>query len=150
MDTTATEAATGGGVWLTMGGEADEALARTLESRVAQRISAGAYSIDNVKYIAKMHLWLCTSTLSVSDETLEKLRRLCQLWDVDVRVREISSHRKFVGPVIVAVKKILFPIVRVLLKDFIRQQRSFNAAAIAVLADVANRKREECAPGGGE
>jgi len=127
--------------WLMTEGSPDGELARTLEQRVEQRIAGGRYTRDDAQYIAKMHLRLCSGLLDVSDETLEKLRRLCQLWDVDVRIRRISSHRRVIGPVIVAAKRLLYPMLRVLLKDFIRQQRSFNAAAIAAIADLHSAKR---------
>ncbi|MCB0353122.1 MAG: hypothetical protein KDD64_06335, partial [Bdellovibrionales bacterium] len=91
----------------------------------------------------------------VSDEVLEKLRRLCQLWNVRLLPQEkITSHRPLIGPVIVAVKKAIFPIVRYILKDVLHQQRSFNAAAIQLLAEIASdsntqphSKSLESAPG---
>ena len=86
-----------------------------LSARRAERIAAGGYSADDAAYIAKMQLALCPEGLETSDARLEKLRRLCQLWDVDLRIRGIASHRRFIGPVIVAAKKLIYPMLRVLL-----------------------------------
>ena len=77
--------------------------------------------------------------LQVSNDQLEKLRRLCQVWDVDIRPGEITSHRPIIGRVIVAGKKLLFPVIRALLKNYLSQQREFNAAAISLLADLCSR-----------
>lgn len=127
--------------WLTVCGErAPELEARLLE-RVEGRIASGEYSWHDAAYISKMHLQASGGRLQVTDKTLEKLRRLCQLWDVEIRTKEISSHRKFVGPVIVAAKRALYPVLRIFLKDFIRQQRSFNAQVISLLTDLANDKQ---------
>ena len=130
-----------GADWFTITGESDSVFSAALDEKVQSRIAAGEYSAADVSYISKMNLHLTSGSLDVSDKTLEKLRRLCQLWDVSLKNREITSHRKVIGPVIVGVKKMLFPILQVLLKDFIRQQRAFNAAAVDAIADAANKKQ---------
>jgi len=102
-----------------------------------KRIESGDYSIENIRYVSKLSLSACSGELSISDQKLEKLRRLCQLWDVKLRPREISSHRKLVGPVIVAVKRAIYPVLKFFLKDMLHQQREFNAATIRLLAEIA-------------
>lgn len=117
------------------------ALEAELEGDVAGRVQAGKYSRDDAQYVSKISLSLCRDGgLSLSDARLEKLRHLCQLWDVDIHMKEISSHRPFVGRLIVGVKRALYPIIKVFLRDFIRQQRAFNAEAIALLAELSNEK----------
>lgn len=128
------------GCWVQVCAEDDQELAGELAQQVDQRIAAGDYSEHNVKYIERLYLGPAAGTLRVSDATLESLRRLCQVWDVDVRLRTITSHRPVVGPVIVAIKRLLFPVLKVFLKDFIRQQRSFNAGVLALLAQLANQQ----------
>jgi hypothetical protein len=129
--------------WLTVAGKSDGDLEAVLAQEVASKIAAGRYTVDNVAYISKVHLNLEPGYLQVSDKTLEKLRRLCQLWDVDIRATNITSHRKVIGPLIVAAKKIVYPLLKVFLKDFIRQQRSFNAAVIALLAEVSQKPKND-------
>ena len=77
------------------------------------------------------------------DPSLDKLRRLCQLWDVDLRCSGITSHRPVLGPFIVAMKKLFYPFLRVFLKDALQQQRDFNAAAVSLLADLASKQLSE-------
>ncbi|NLF24908.1 MAG: hypothetical protein GX589_04525 [Deltaproteobacteria bacterium] len=132
-------------MWIKVAGADDPLLESELDQKVEAAVRAGKYSQGDVAYIARMNLNISPGRLEVSDHTLHQLRSLCQLWDVDIRLREIKSHRPLVGPIIVALKRMLYPALRVLLKDFIRQQRSFNAAVVALLGDLSNRK--ESVPG---
>ena len=127
-------------MWIKVAGRDSPDIEQELEDRVNAAIGAGDYSRDDAAYIAKLNLGLTKGALDVSDDHLEKLRRLCQLWEVDIRIGEISSHRKIIGPLIVGAKRLLYPVLRVFLRDFIRQQRSFNAAAISLLGDLSNSK----------
>ena len=129
--------------WISICGKRDAQIEEILEQRVQEHVQKKDYSPDNVSYLAKMNLHLSSSELQVSDEMLEKLRRLCQLWDVSLKPLQITSHRKYIGPLIVFTKKLTFRILQVLLKDFIRQQRSFNAACVDAIANSANQKQKE-------
>lgn len=130
----------GSAAWVVWQGQNDAQLSNELEQLVAERKREGLYHSDEVARIQKLSLALTDGSLDVSEETLEKLRRLCQLWDIDLRPFGISSHRKVLGPIIVLAKRIVTPILRLFLKDMIRQQRDFNAAAIALLAELSNPK----------
>ena len=121
--------------WLEICGESDVAVANSTHERVRGCVESKEFSWDEVAYVSAVSMKAGNSSLAVTDEQLEKIRRACQLWDVDIRMRDISSHRPFVGPIIVAAKKALYPILQAFLKDFIRQQRSFNAAALALIID---------------
>ncbi len=130
--------------WLTVPGKDNSSeLARSIRARVEKKIAAGEFTADEVAYIAKVDLSVVKGDLKVSDENLERLRRLCALWDIDLKVFSISSHRKILGPVIVTFKKILFPILRVFLKECIKQQRAFNAEVISYLACVSREQNEK-------
>lgn len=113
-------------------------LAASSHAEVQRKITAGDYTADEVYYVSRVNLAVCKGDLSISAERLEKLRRMCQLWDIDLKPREITSHRRFVGPLIVFIKQRTFPILRFFLRDLIRQQKDFNAAAIALVGDLAN------------
>jgi hypothetical protein len=121
--------------WLEVCGQTDAELSESLHTRVKSLVGEGEFSWDEVAYVAAVSMKAGSKSLSVSDLQLEKIRRACQLWDVDLHIKELSSHRPFVGPIIVGFKKLLYPILKAFLKDFIRQQRSFNAAALALIID---------------
>ena len=128
--------------WLKVCGAEREDIAHELEGAVAAKISAGKFRAADVEYIARIDRGLVDGALEVSDSRLEMLRRLCRLWEVDLKAGEISSHRKILGPFIVAFKRLLLPMVRALFKDTLRQQRDFNAAAIAMLTELSRERKE--------
>ncbi len=114
-------------------------LERSLQGRVREKIASGSFKEGDVRYVQDVTFLPVRHRLNVSNEVLERLRRLCQLWEVDlVAPRKLSSHRKFIGPLIVAAKRCMFPILRVFFKDTLRRQRDFNAQVIATLAELAS------------
>lgn len=121
--------------WITSVGQAATDIEDRCYRKVAERISAGNYRAQDLEYIARLDLPAVKGTLKMTDRQLEKLRRLCQLAEVDLIPAHISSHRPVIGPVIVAAKRILFSILKVLFKDTLRKQRDFNAAVISFLAE---------------
>ena len=127
--------------WLTVTGKSASKLAESLHQRVAARITNGEYTWNNVGYIERVNRNPLGPDANLSKQQLEMLRKACQLWDLELRPAEITSHRKFLGPLIVAAKKLLYPILKVLLRDVINQQRDFNAAAIALLAHLSDSSK---------
>ena len=123
--------------WLSAGALDGAALEARASAAVAARVAEGRFKRTDVEYISRLNLPVVEGALNISDRQLEKLRRLCQLADVDLVPARISSHRPYIGPVIVAAKKVLFSILKVLLKDTLRKQRDFNAAVISYLAESA-------------
>jgi hypothetical protein len=122
--------------WLLVQGVEAPELAQQLSAEVRRKIEGGVYTEDFVKVVAKISPGVMKRSLRVNAQQLESLRRLCQIWDVDVKPLPITSHRKFIGPVIVAVKRLVFPILKLFLRDSLRQQRDFNAQTIALLMEL--------------
>lgn len=118
------------------------ALEEMLSRKSKLRLDKKEYLAEEVLYIADKKLLGIATPLQISKERLEKLRALCQLWEIQLIPSEITSHRRLVGPLIVGFKRILFPILRFILKDMIRQQKSFNATCVALLIDLANEKNQ--------
>ena len=126
--------------WIMVCGEADANLEQRVASQVQGRIAAGQFAARDVEYVAGLTRPVFSGRADLDDDSLEKLRTLCKMWDVDIRPAAITSHRKFLGPLIVKCKQVFFPLLRVLLKDFIAQQREFNATAITLLAKVSAQR----------
>jgi len=127
--------------WLQVMGEKDTELRQRAEDGVAQKLAASIYTPDEMERIRRLDASLVDEEIGLDEVALGKLRRLCQIWDVDIRVTHISSHRPIIGPVIVFCKRLFLPILRFLLKDSLRQQRDFNATAISLLADIASKRK---------
>lgn len=123
--------------WVVSHGEAAPELAALLSARVTARIQAGDFLPDTIKYFQEVSFKPVPGDLTVSDTRLEQLQKLCQLWDVRLRPKEVTSHRRLLGPIIVAAKRLAYPVLGAFLKESFHQQRSFNAAAIALLAELS-------------
>lgn len=128
--------------WLTVCGVSSPELAEQLSQRVAGKIAAGEFTADFVKVVGKMEPGVLKSSLQASESELEALRRLCQIWDVDLKQPRITSHRPIIGPLIVGLKRILFPILRMFMRDTLRQQRDFNAQTIALLMQLCQGRQK--------
>jgi hypothetical protein len=127
--------------WLQVMGRDDRGLAAELTARINSKIAAGKFKPEDLNFLSKAELRLIKKNHDFGDDALERLRRLCQLWELDLRPAPISSHRRFVGPLIVGAKRMIFPILRVFMKETIKQQREFNAEVIHMLADLGSRSR---------
>jgi hypothetical protein len=126
--------------------EADTAkLQLHVEEAVLARQSQGTYTLPEREHIRQRKIFTQVQD-KIPVEHLDAIRRLCQLWDVQVLPKNIQSHRKFIGPVIVWTKRKLFPIMEFVLKDCLRQQREFNAAAIQAIAEIASPKSDASLP----
>lgn len=79
----------------------------------------------------------------MSPERLELLRGLCHLYSAGIRSEKITSHRRFVGAVIVFVKRAFFRVLSALLGPSFQFQRDFNAGVIRLLGDLCNEDRSE-------
>jgi hypothetical protein len=119
-------------------GKPDHVLCDETQRVINELIAAGKFTAKDIAYISSLERPVLNGSFKASPEQLTRLRRLCQTWDIDIKLTEIKSHRPIIGPVIVALKKMLFPILKILLKDFVKAQREFNAATIMLLAEICN------------
>ncbi len=121
-----------------MCGELDAGLAARVAGRVAELEVRGECSAAERAHVAELGLGPAHDGFVTSAYRLELLRRLCQIYNVDVKEREISSHRRILGPIIVGLKRVLFKLVKVLLGPTFKHQRDFNAVTVSLLIDLCN------------
>lgn len=124
--------------WLTVCGESGGELASALADKVAALKRSGAFTDTDQMLVERMNYSVAKNGFSTSPERMELLRRLCQIYSIDVRPAQPTSHRKILGPVIVAVKKIIFPVVKALLGPTFKHQKDFNAVVVCLLTDLCN------------
>ena len=71
----------------------------------------------------------------LSKEATETFRALAKFAPVELRpAAEIRSHRRFVGPVIVFLKRLTWPFIKLHLKDTVAGLREFNSRTVVELA----------------
>ncbi|MBX7144439.1 MAG: hypothetical protein K1X79_08325 [Oligoflexia bacterium] len=126
--------------WICVCGDDDRAYARELDARLQQRLEQAQFRADEVQFIGNANFSPVQGELLVSERELNIMRRLCQAWQVELRPMNITSHRKFIGPLIVGAKKLIYPLLQVLLKDVLKQQRDFNASAISMLGQLLQER----------
>ncbi len=120
-------------------GKLSPELEAEVKKRVSDRIATGKYRREDVDYVKNLDLFPLKDASNLDSEMLERLRRVSEVWEVKLGYDEITSHRPLVGPIIVAIKKIIFPLVSLVLKKPLEQQRRFNAEVVSLLAKLASR-----------
>ncbi len=129
--------------WLEVCGDRRTDIDASLREAAREHLALKGYTQKDVEYVAGLERPIFDGTLRLSSPELEKLRLLCRLCEVRLKPQRISSHRPVVGKIIVAVKRALFPIVEVFMKDALRQQRDFNAAVVTLLTELTSRTTQK-------
>lgn len=128
--------------WIQVGGVPSPEVSALLEAKVALLRGQAGFVPHHEEDVGKLTLSTARGEFVTSPDRLDRLRRLCQIYGVRIRPEAITSHRKVIGPIIVAVKKVLFRIVEGLLGKTIKHQRDFNAEVVALLTDLCNEAAE--------
>ncbi len=124
--------------WLKIVGVDCAQLAASLEARSAALVSAGVMPANEIERVAILSTSVAKGAFVVAPARLELLRGLCHLYSAGIRAEKITSHRRFIGPVIVFIKKSLFRVLSALLGPSFQFQRDFNAGVIRLLSDLCN------------
>ncbi len=104
-----------------------------LNQRISQNLknrtnSNEHYSLEETISVSKIDRTLFPKDFEVSDESRELIRILASFSACELKAaRHFTSHRKLLGPIIVFLKKITWPIIMFHLKDkFETQQQLFS------------------------
>jgi hypothetical protein len=125
-------------LWIEGSGFDCAQLQRDLSECVATLATQGAMPPNECERVAAIKIGIADGAFVASPKRLELLRGLCQIYSAGIRSEKITSHRPVVGPLIVFVKRALFPVVSTLLGPSFRFQREFNAGVIRLLGDLCN------------
>ena len=119
-----------GGLFLTGNGfpgliALNDRVEKNLEMRLQSRSDLTASEIEKVAELDKS---LFPGEFEISEEARESLRVLCSYSRCELRSgRDIRSHRRFVGPVIVFLKRLSWPLIRFHLKDTFESMQLFHS-----------------------
>jgi len=93
----------------------EKALTSKFENRKA---NARHYSEQELSYVASFEHKLLPEDIDLDFRSLENLRVLANFSQFELKIaREISSHRKYIGPLIVFFKKASWPFIKIHLKE---------------------------------
>ncbi len=115
---------------------------KSVSEKVTERMARGEFAQENVNYLKQHRLALLNHRLGVDDQILERLRYLAKAWDVKLLPTEFKSHRPVIGPIIVFLKRMAFPVLAVFLRPLIQRQRDFNSTALELLTMLSIQATE--------
>ena len=104
-------------------------LNRSLEETLRARVTASEeYTWSETKDIAALQRTLFPKCFEVESAPLERLRVLARLYRCEIQPpHAINSHRKFIGPLIVAVKKMVWPLINLHMEPCLDQLQEFHS-----------------------
>ncbi len=103
-------------------------LEEAIERKLARRLSDSLeYSFEEINRIRELDVRLFPPELELSEEQTNAFRAMASLSQCALKPSSVRSHRKFIGPVIVALKRITWQLVKVhLLSAFDALQELFS------------------------
>ena len=101
------------------------------------------YTKEEIQEIESNSTALFPKDFVVDEQLTNEMRALCMLSQAKLKpARQITSHRKFLGPLIVALKRITFPFIRVHLEDTYKGIEQFNSWMVKSHAQQVLRIKE--------
>lgn len=123
-----------------------EEIMQEIQRRVLEKKQAGIYSDEEIQRITELKQDLSPKKNERYSELNLYLRKMHRHWDVAASATIITSHRKILGPVMVAIKKIGFRILRFIGSAFFTRQTEYNAAGVrfsSVVLEELTRLQQE-------
>ncbi len=112
-----------------------------LRARVAERKASGFYSEEEVERIARMELEIQEVLPGYRDDLDHHLAILNDSWDTKAEAAA-TSHRRLLGPLIVATKKLLRRLTAPYINMVLAQQVEFNSTLVRLLNSFAPQIRD--------
>jgi hypothetical protein len=109
-----------------------EELQQRAEAALGERLNGRThYEQREIAKIEQLDKGLFPKNFEISSETEEMLRVLCTFSRCELRpAREIRSHRPYIGPLIVFLKRLSWPLIRFHLKDTFESLQFFSAKLV--------------------
>jgi hypothetical protein len=114
-----------------------EEINQRINSALSSRLSGNdAYNKEEIIKVANLDNKLMPEGFVLSSDQTEHLRALCKLSKVELKpAREITSHRKIIGPAIVFLKKLTWPLMQIHLKDTFNELSDFCSWTVKTIAE---------------
>lgn len=107
-----------------------EEIMKEIHRRVLEKKQAGVYSDEEIARITELKNDLSPRKNERYSEMNLHLRKLHHNWDVAASAAIIRSHRKVLGPLMVAVKRFGFKLLSFFGSAFFTRQTEYNAAGV--------------------
>jgi len=123
-----------------------EEIMKEIHRRVLEKKQTGVYTDEELQRIATLKSDLSPRNNERYGEMNIHLRKLHTNWDVAASASVISSHRKILGPVLVAIKRVGSWFIRFFGSSFLTRQTEYNSANVrlsTVFIEELTRLTEE-------
>jgi hypothetical protein len=107
-----------------------EEIMQEIHRRVLEKKQAGIYSDEELQRISDLKNDLSPKNNERYSELNLYLRKQHMTWELAGSSAMISSHRKIIGPIMVAMKRIGFKLLKFFGSVFFERQTEFNAANV--------------------
>jgi hypothetical protein len=125
------------GGWLRVPAGVGEDLEERIRARIADRFARGILTAEEVERVARARVVL----FEPGDPASEAFRRCCTVWDLG-RPAPVVSHRRGIGPLIVAAKRVVARMLRFQIEPLVVRQSEFNRNLLALLREILRRLGE--------
>ncbi len=100
------------------------------------------YNTSEIQAIALTETHLFPTGFQLTESETEEFRALCNFSQVSLRPARITSHRKYLGPIIVFLKRCSWPLLQVHLKNVFAGVQEFQIRSVVTMARqlVENRR----------
>lgn len=110
----------------------NSSIPQRLTQRTTNNLIYTRHEIEEIKTLRRAYF---PKGYELSQKAVDSFRELIHFARVELQhPRFIASHRPIIGPVIVAIKKLLWPVFRLYLKDTLAGATEFNYRVISELA----------------
>ncbi len=107
-----------------------------LEALSSRLKTSPSYSQEEILRVSELSKRLFYDGFYLGEDHTNRLRALCSLSQSSLKpANEISSHRKLIGPIIVFIKRLTWPLLSVHLKDVFVGIQEFQSLAVESLAE---------------
>lgn len=121
-----------------------EQLENNIKDALQRRLATtDNYSVEEINRLSQKSCRLFPNDFAIDETLCNELRAMCQLSQVSLRpAPKITSHRRFIGPLIVAIKKMTYPFIKIHLEHTINGVAEFNSWTVQAYARQALKLRE--------
>jgi hypothetical protein len=113
-----------------------------LEARVCAALdnrlrSLGHFSAQEIVDVTQKKRTVFPPGFALPSEITDEFRSLAKFAQLELRpAAAITSHRRFIGPLIVALKRLTWPLIALHLKDTVNAVREFEARSLFVMGSL--------------
>jgi hypothetical protein len=106
-----------------------------VESAHLRNIETHCYTLEECQSVRERSTQLVPTGFELGARDSELLRALAVFSNTELRPpAQITSHRRFIGPIIVFIKKLSWPLVQLHLKETVIGIREFHSLTLTVIA----------------